>query len=275
LTPPVALTIAGSDSGAGAGIQADLKTFAALGVFGTTAVTALTAQNTATVAAVHVPPPEFLDAQISTVLDDFEVRAVKTGMLANTTVAATVARRAELGHLPNLVVDPVLVTSSGHPLLEAGAERVYLERLFPQALVVTPNMGEAALLVRRRVINVDGMVAAALELWRSGARFVVVKGGHLADDEDAVDVVFDGDDVTLLRSPRVPSANTHGTGCTFASAIAAHLAVGDDVVTAVRAAKDFVTAAIAGAAGWKLGAGHGPLDHLGWGEQPAGDTTRR
>jgi hydroxymethylpyrimidine/phosphomethylpyrimidine kinase len=265
VTPPVVLTIAGSDSGAGAGIQADLKTFAALGVFGTTAVTALTAQNTATVAAVHVPPPEFLDAQISTVLDDFDVRAVKTGMLASATVAATVARRAELGHLPNLVVDPVLVTSSGHQLLEDGAERVYLERLFPQALVVTPNMGEAALLVRRPVTNVDGMVAAALELRRSGARFVVVKGGHLADDEDAVDVVFDGDDITLLRAARVPSANTHGTGCTFASAVAAHLAMGFDVVTAARKSKDFVTAAIAGAAAWKLGVGHGPLDHFRWG----------
>src|SRR5262249_21440810 len=149
-----------------------------------------------------------------------------------------VARRAELGDLPNLVVDPVLVSSSGDPLLEEGAERVYIDRLFPQALVITPNMREAALLLGRRVGTVDGMVAAALDPWRSGARFVVVKGGHLADDEDAVDVVFDGDDVTMLRGPRVPSANTHGTGCTFAAAIAANLAKGADVVTAARRAKD-------------------------------------
>src|SRR5262249_24913534 len=147
---------------------------------GTSAITALTAQNTATVAAAHVPPPDFLDAQISTVLADFDVRAVKRGMLASGTVAAAVALRAELGDLPNLVVDPVLVSSSGDPLLEEGAERVYIDRLFPQALVITPNMREAALLLGRRVGTVDGMVAAALDLWRSGARFVVVKGGHLA-----------------------------------------------------------------------------------------------
>ena len=263
ITPAVALTIAGSDSGGGAGIQADLKTFAALGVFGTSAITALTAQNTATVAAVHVPPAEFLDTQITTVLADFNVQAVKTGMLANAELVATVARRAAAGELPNLVVDPVLVSSNGDPLLEAGAEAAYVNMLFPQALVITPNLREAGRLVRRKLSTVDDMVAAALDLRQTGARFVVVKGGHL-DDDDAVDVVFDGDDVTMLRAARIPSANTHGTGCTFASAIAAHLARGDDVLSAARKAKDYVTTAIAGAAGWKLGAGHGPLDHMRW-----------
>jgi hydroxymethylpyrimidine kinase/phosphomethylpyrimidine kinase len=196
------------------------------------------------------------------------VRAVKTGMLASAAIIATVARRAELGDLRNLVVDPVLVTSSGHLLLEAGAERAYVDALFPQALVITPNMREAALLVGRPVGTVDDMVAAALDLWRTGARYVIVKGGHLAEDEDAVDVVFDGDDVTVLRGSRIPSTNTHGTGCTFASAVAAHLALGNDVLTAARRAKDYVTTAIAGAAGWKLGAGHGPLDHMGWSDHP-------
>src|SRR5205085_5753056 len=198
--------------------------FAALGVFGTSAITALTAQNTATVAAVHVPPPEFLDTQIGTVLADFDVRAVKTGMLANAAVVATVAGRAAAGDLPNLVVDPVLVTSNGDPLMEAGAEQAYVDGLFPHAFVITPNLREAALLVGRRLVTVDDMVAAALDLRRTGARFVIIKGGHLEHD-DAVDVVFDGDDVTLLRATRIPSTNTHGTGCTFASAIAAHLAL--------------------------------------------------
>jgi hydroxymethylpyrimidine/phosphomethylpyrimidine kinase len=268
VTPPVALTIAGSDSGGGAGIQADLKTFAALGVFGVSAITALTAQNTATVAAVHVPPPEFVDTEITTVLADFDVRAVKTGMLADRRIVDTVGRRAARGDLPNLVVDPVLVTSSGHPLMEVGAERAYVTAIFPHALVITPNMREAALLVGRAVTTVDDMVAAALALHQTGPKYVIVKGGHLSDADDAVDVVFDGNDVTMLRAPRVQSTNNHGTGCTFASAVAAHLALGDDVLTAARRAKDFVTTAIAGSAAWRLGksqAGHGPLDHFGWG----------
>ena len=263
MTPVVALTIAGSDSGGGAGIQADLKTFAALGVFGTTAVTAVTAQSTVAVTGVHRCPAAFVDQQIDAVVQDFQVRAVKTGMLAGGDIITAVARRAAAGDLPNLVVDPVLTASSGALLLEAGAEQVYVDLLFPHALVITPNLAEAALLVGRRLATADDMMAAAIDLHRTGPRFVIVKGGHL-EGGDAVDVLFDGNDITLLRAPRIASANTHGTGCTFASAVTAHLALGIDVPTAAQRAKDYVTAAIAGGAAWRLGAGHGPLDHFGW-----------
>src|SRR4051794_18775795 len=182
VTPVVALSIAGSDSGGGAGTQADLKTFAALGVFGTSAIAALTAQNTATVEGVHVPPPDFLDQQIEAVLSDFDVRAVKRGMLATAANVAVVARRAAAGALPNLVVDPVLVASTGRPLLEPDAEQAYVEQLFPSALVVTPNLREASRLLGVIVSTVDDMGAAARELHAMGPGFVVVKGGHLGDD---------------------------------------------------------------------------------------------
>ena len=232
MTPPVALTIAGSDSGGGAGIQADLKAFAANGVFGTTAITALTAQNTIGVMGVHVTPPDFVDAQITAVLADLPVAAVKTGMLATAEIVELVARRAAAGDLPNLVVDPVMVASSGDRLLDPDAESAYLERLFPHALVVTPNLREASLLVGRELTDVDDMAKAARELAGTGARYVLVKGGHLSGD--AVDVLFDGDRIHELRSPRIDTGNVHGTGCTTAAAIAAFLARGDTVVDAVR-----------------------------------------
>lgn len=266
MTPPVALTIAGSDSGGGAGIQADLKTFAANRVFGTSAITALTAQNTVGVRAVHVPPWEFLDAQISAVLADLAVAAVKTGMLATAEIIDLVARRAAAGELPQLVVDPVMVASSGDRLLEKEAEMAYLERLFPHALVITPNLREASLLVGRELTGVDDMAKAAAQLSETGARYVLVKGGHLTGD--AVDVFFDGVDIHELRSPRVDTPNVHGTGCSTAAAIAAYLARGESVLDAVRAAKAYITAAIEGAATWRLGAGHGPIDHFGWNGSP-------
>jgi hydroxymethylpyrimidine/phosphomethylpyrimidine kinase len=262
VTPPVALTIAGSDSGGGAGIQADLKTFAANGVFGTTAVTALTAQNTVGVTGVHVPPWEFVDAQITAVLTDLPVAAVKTGMLATVEMVELVARRAEAGELPLLVVDPVMVASSGDRLLDEEAETAYLERLFPHALVVTPNLREASLLVGRQLSDVADMAKAAAQLAMTGARYVLVKGGHLAGD--AIDVLFDGDQVHQLSSPRIDTVNVHGTGCTTAAAITAFLARGETVVEAVKAAKLYTRSAIEGAAGWRLGAGHGPVDHFGW-----------
>jgi len=261
--PPVALTIAGSDSGGGAGIQADLKSFAANGAFGTTAVTALTAQNTVGVIGVAVTAPEFVEAQIAAVLDDMAVAAVKTGMLATRAIIGVVAARAAAGDLPNLVVDPVMVASSGDRLLDEDAETAYLEELFPHAVLITPNLWEAGLLVGRRLTTVDDMRAAARTLRGTGARYVLVKGGHLAGD--AVDVLDDGLTAIELRAPRVTSPNVHGTGCSLSAAIAARLAGGATLVDAVRAAKDYVTAAIAGAAGWRLGAGHGPIDHFGWG----------
>jgi hydroxymethylpyrimidine/phosphomethylpyrimidine kinase len=266
MTPTVALTIAGSDSGGGAGIQADLKTFAANGVFGTSAITAVTAQNTVGVRSVNVLPWEFVDAQIGAVLADLPVAAVKTGMLATASIIDLVARRAAAGELPQLVVDPVMVASSGDRLLEREAEMAYLERLFPHALVVTPNLREASLLVGRQLTGVDDMAKAAAQLAETGARFVLVKGGHLTGD--AVDVLFDGADIHELRSPRIDTANVHGTGCTTAAAIAAFLARGDSVIDAVRAAKAYTTAAIEGGAGWRLGAGHGPIDHFGWNGSP-------
>jgi hydroxymethylpyrimidine/phosphomethylpyrimidine kinase len=263
--PPVALTIAGSDSGGGAGIQADLKSFAANGAFGTTAVTALTAQNSVGVTGVAVTAPAFVDAQIAAVLDDLPVAAVKTGMLATRAIIGVVAARAAAGDLPNLVVDPVMVASSGGRLLDEDAETAYLEELFPHAVVITPNMSEAGLLVGRRLTTVDDMRAAARTLHGTGARYVLVKGGHLTGD--AVDVLDDGSTAIELRGPRVTSANVHGTGCSLSAAIAARLAGGATVVDAVRGAKDYVATAIAGAAGWRLGAGHGPIDHFGWGSR--------
>ena len=267
MTPPVALTIAGSDSGGGAGIQADLKAFAANGVFGTTAITAVTAQNTIGVDGIHLVPAKFVDAQITSVLRDLPVAAVKTGMLATAEIVEVVSRRAVLGDLPNLVVDPVMVASSGDRLLDVDAEAAYVELLLPHAVVVTPNLREASLLVHRELHDVPGMVKAAIELASTGARYVMVKGGHL--DGEAVDVLFDGESIHELRAARIDSVNVHGTGCSTAATIAARLAHGDSVPDAVRTAKRYVTGAIAGAADWKLGAGHGPIDHFGWQEGTA------
>jgi hydroxymethylpyrimidine/phosphomethylpyrimidine kinase len=269
VNPPVALTIAGSDSGGGAGIQADLKTFAALGVFGTSAISALTAQNTTGVRAVHAVAAEFLLAQVDAVLDDLPVAATKTGMLATAANVSAVADLAAAGRLPNLVVDPVMVASSGDRLLDAEAERLYVDRLFPHARVVTPNLREAGVLVGRELRTVRDQVDAALELVKGGAELAVVKGGHAVDDaaEQAVDVVATPDgDVHELRAQRIDTRHNHGSGCTFASAVAAHLAHGLDPLDAVVQAKDYVRAAIAGGAHWTLGAGHGPLDHFLWEE---------
>jgi hydroxymethylpyrimidine/phosphomethylpyrimidine kinase len=257
VTPPVALTIAGSDSGGGAGIQADLKTFAMHGVFGTSVITALTAQNTAAVRAIEPVSPGFVAAQLKAVLDDLPVAAVKTGMLAAPATVAMIAGFA--GRLPNLVVDPVLVSSSGDRLFGSDARKAYLDLLFPLATVVTPNSREAAVLTDRPVSTVDDAIAAAEELGRAGPAWVVVKGGHLDGDGQAVDVVWHDGVVELLRAPWIETPNNHGTGCTFAAATAARLARGDDVRTALDGAKSYVHRALAGAAGWRLGAGHGPL----------------
>jgi hydroxymethylpyrimidine/phosphomethylpyrimidine kinase len=271
-TPPVALTIAGSDSGGGAGIQAGLLTFASLGVHGTSAVTALTAQNTVGVTGVHVPPVEFLLAQVEAVLDDLAVAATKTGMLATEEVVRAVAGLAAAGRLPNLVVDPVLVSSTGARLLDPGAERAYRDALFPNALVVTPNTREATALLGTPVETVTEAREAARRLGDLGPAWVVVKGGHLADDDgEAVDVVYQraSGELSELRLPRVPTRNDHGTGCTFGAAIAAGLARGAGVPDALDAAKRFVHAGLASSAGWRLGAGHGPVGKLGaWSTAP-------
>lgn len=264
VTPSVALTIAGSDSGGAAGVQADLKTFAAHGVFGTSAITAVTAQNTLGVQAIHLVPTEHVDAQITSVVADLRPAAVKTGLLATAATVAAVAGRAARGELPNLVVDPVMVATTGRRLLEPDAERAYLELLVPQALVVTPNLREASVLVQRELSSVDDMTVAARRLAETGARYVVIKGGHLAGPE-AVDVVWDGTDARVLSAPRVATANVHGTGCTLSAAMAANLALGVAPFDAVERAKTFLTRALEGAAGWTLGSGQGPVDAMGWG----------
>ncbi len=263
VNPPVALTIAGSDSGGGAGIQADLKTFAALGVFGTSVLTAVTAQNTTAVLGVRTLEPTFVDLQIEAVLADLPVAAVKTGMLATAATVAVVARRAAAGDLPRLVVDPVMVSSTGAPLLDDDGVAAYLDLLLPHAAVCTPNMREAALLATMAVTDVAGMEKAARRLAEYGPAVIVVKGGHLGGDV-APDVVLAEGVLTVLDGPRVVTANDHGTGCSLSAATAAHLARGTAAVAAVEEAKAFVAAALAGAASWTLGAGHGPLDHFGW-----------
>jgi hydroxymethylpyrimidine/phosphomethylpyrimidine kinase len=277
--PPVALSIAGSDSGAGAGIQADIKTMGALGVLATTAITAVTAQSTVEVREVLQVPPSMVDAQIGAVVDDMDVVAVKTGMLGTPDVVETVARRAVAGDLPRLVVDPVMVASTGRALLAAEGIEAYRRVLLPQALIVTPNLWEAALLsgvdpaLGERLVDVAGMVEAARRIHALGPAWVLVKGGHLPgvgvpghrDAPEVVsDVLFDGSEVTVVSQPLVDTANTHGTGCSLSAAIAAELALGATVPDAVDAARAFVHRALLGGASWRLGKGHGPLDHLGW-----------
>ena len=237
-TPPTALTIAGSDSGGGAGAQADLKTFAALRVHGTCALTAVTAQNTAEVRGVVALEPTFVQQQVETVLDDFAVGSVKTGMLATAATVAAVADLAQRGLLPRLVVDPVLVSSTGHRLLEPAGVAAYLQQLLPHALVVTPNLREAAVLGDTDVESLrplEARVAVAERIRATGARYVVVKGGHLTDSAD--DVVAGPDGIFVLPGERVDTGNDHGTGCSLSAAIAAHLARGATVPEAITQAK--------------------------------------
>ena len=261
-----ALTIAGSDSGGGAGIQADLKTFAAFGVYGTSALAALTAQNTVAVTAMHLVPPEFVVAQIDAVVADLGCDAVKTGMLATAGIVAAVAGAIARLQLPNVVVDPVMVAKSGDHLLAAEAVDAVRRQLLPLARVVTPNVPEAEVLTGLTIRTRDDALAAARALRALGAAAVVVKGGHL-DRADIVDVLIDGDRAVEIVGERVPGVHTHGTGCTFASAIAARLALGDEIEAAVRAAQAYVREAMR--TGVPLGRGHRPLDHL-WRARAAG-----
>jgi hydroxymethylpyrimidine/phosphomethylpyrimidine kinase len=267
-TPPTALTIAGSDSGGGAGAQADLKTFAALHVHGTCALTAVTAQNTAEVRGVVALEPTFVQQQIETVLDDFAVAAVASIPVFTAATVAVVSDLAQRG-LPRLVVDPVLVSSTGHRLLEAAGVAAYLEQLLPHALVVTPNLREAAVLGDTDVESLralEARVAVAERIRATGAHYVVVKGGHLTDSAD--DVVAGPDGTVVLPGERVDTGNDHGTGCSLSAAIAAHLTRGATVPEAITRSKLFVARALAGGAAWRLGAGHGPLDHFGWSGAP-------
>jgi hydroxymethylpyrimidine/phosphomethylpyrimidine kinase len=271
VTPLVALTIGGSDSGGGAGIQADLKTFAAHGLYGTCALSAVTAQDTTGVLGVVALDPGFVATQIETVTADLPPDSVKTGMLANPGIVAVVAALAGRGVLPNLVVDPVLVSTSGHRLMGEGGVAAYRELLLPLATVCTPNLREAALLVGRPLSDLrtlEAVVAVAEELRSLGPTTVVVKGGHFVgegpQDPGSPDVVAGPDGTVVLPGARVATANDHGTGCSLSAAVAARLAQGASPLEAVAGAKDYVGRALAGAAGWHLGAGHGPIDHFGW-----------
>ncbi|MFN2488375.1 MAG: bifunctional hydroxymethylpyrimidine kinase/phosphomethylpyrimidine kinase [Actinomycetota bacterium] len=257
---PTALTIAGSDSGGGAGIQADLKVFLALGCHGMSAITALTAQNTVAVTGIHEVPAEFVIAQIDAVASDIGVDAAKTGMLASPAIVEAVAKAVEANDIGNLVVDPVMVAKSRARLLSRDAVASLRERILPLATVVTPNLYEAELLLGAELRSLADMRAAARELVALGPASVLVKGGHL-DAEESVDVFYDGDDLIELAGPRYATTDTHGTGCVLAAALAARLARRDDVRSAVLFAKDFVTGAIRH--GLRLGAGHGPVDP-GW-----------
>ena len=255
------LTIAGSDSGGGAGIQADLKTFAALGCYGMTAITALTAQNTVGVQGIHAVPPAFLQSQLQSVIEDIGVDAVKIGMLHEPGVVEVVAWAIQHYQLQRVVLDPVMVATSGDRLIADATVRVLVDQLFPLATVITPNLDEASLLLGRPIAAVSDLSGAAQALLSQGARAVLLKGGHLPGDQ-VVDVLARPGHVDMvLASARMASRNTHGTGCTLSSAIAAHLALGEPLERAVRAAREYILGAIQAGAGVQVGHGHGPLNH--------------
>jgi hydroxymethylpyrimidine/phosphomethylpyrimidine kinase len=259
---PIAVTIAGSDSSAGAGIQADLKTFAALGVYGASVIAALTAQNTRRVSAIHDVPAEFVTAQIDAVFSDLAVGAVKIGMLSRAPVIAAVAAGLDRWKAANVVLDPVMIATSGDRLLAPDAIDVLKRELIPRARVVTPNLPEAAALLDTGIAaDEDAMRAQAEGIVALGARAVLIKGGH-GEGADSVDVLLDGASVTRYAVKRIATRNTHGTGCTLSAAIAAGLAKGQDLAAAVRLAKAYVTDAIAAADRLAVGHGHGPLHHF-------------
>jgi hydroxymethylpyrimidine/phosphomethylpyrimidine kinase len=257
---PVALTIAGSDSGGGAGIQADIKAMEANGVFATSAIAAVTAQNTETVVEAHDLPPSLVAAQIDAVAEDMDVKAAKTGMLSAPEIIEVVADRVQAHDLQPFVVDPVMISKSGFKLLQDEAIDTLLDELLPLATVITPNVHEASHLTGLDIDTVEDLRTAGEALYERGPDAVLVKGGHLSDTDQAVDVLVDGTDVRRFAAPRIDTEHTHGTGCTYASSIAANLAKGHDLHTAVDRAKRYVTGAIRHAL--PLGKGRGPTNHF-------------
>ncbi|MCK4286075.1 MAG: bifunctional hydroxymethylpyrimidine kinase/phosphomethylpyrimidine kinase [Candidatus Lokiarchaeota archaeon] len=255
------LTIAGSDSGGGAGIQADLKTFSARGVYGMSVITALTAQNTMGVQSIYEIDPSFIGEQIDSVMSDIGSDVWKTGMLANTEIIRIVADKARKYTIKLLVIDPVMIAKSGDYLLNPAAVETLISELIPLAYVITPNHHEAQALTNINIKNLADARKSAKEIHNQGAQNVVIKGGHLPDIKNAIDLLYDGTNFTEFHAPRINTKNTHGTGCTFASAIAAELAKGNDIKSAVHIAKAFLTAAIQKADSMRIGKGHGPTDH--------------
>jgi hydroxymethylpyrimidine/phosphomethylpyrimidine kinase len=256
---PKAMTIAGSDSGGGAGIQADLKTFAALGVYGTSVITAVTAQNTTSVLAIAEVPEEVIIHQIDGVIEDIGADAIKTGMLSSTSIIEVVADRIDAWGIQNVVVDPVMVAKSGDALLHPTAVRSLIEHLLPLALVITPNLPEAQVLSGTTILDDETEEEAARVIGAKGPKYVVIKGGH-RESTDAVDLVYDGRTVERLSGPRYVTPNTHGTGCTFSAAIAANLALGKPPEQAIVLAKEYLSGAIRES--FPIGAGHSPVNHF-------------
>jgi len=255
-----ALTIAGSDSGGGAGIQADLKTFTAFGVFGTSAITALTAQNTIGVQGIHEIDPEFVRKQIRSVLDDIGADAIKTGMLANPEIVKVVADIIKEYNLNNIVVDPVMIAKSGDSLLSKDACKTVINELIPLSKVVTPNIHEAESILNMNINSLEDMKKAGKNIYEMGCEWVVIKGGHMDEDENATDVVYNGKEYFLLSEHRYNTKNSHGTGCTFSSAITAGLAKNYTPLKAIQQAKAFISMAIKD--GIEIGSGHGPTNHF-------------
>ena len=260
--PPAVLTIAGSDPSGGAGIQADLKTFSALGAYGTSVITALTAQNTQGVSAVYVVPTEFVIAQLETLVADVRLDAIKIGMLANADIVGAVGAFLRRHPYEHVVLDPVMVATSGDRLLADDAVAA-IRDLLPLASLITPNVAEAATLLQtppaRTVADLRGQASALREM---GAVRVLIKGGHLDDDREAVDLLLDIDDEVVLRAPRIDTVNTHGTGCTLSSALAALRPQRDSWLQAAQDAKSWLTSALAAADGLQIGHGHGPVHHF-------------
>jgi hydroxymethylpyrimidine/phosphomethylpyrimidine kinase len=263
MTPiPIVVSIAGSDPSGGAGIQADLKTFSALGAYGGAVMTALTAQNTRGVTGIHNVPPEFVALQIDTVFADLRVDAVKIGMISTADIARAVARSLRGAGARNVVLDPVMIAKSGHALLDPTAVAALREELVPLATVITPNLPEAGVLLDGGMPQtLDDMRRAVRALHRLGPRYVYLKGGHLGGDESP-DLLYDGETTVELTAPRIHTANTHGTGCTLSSAIAALLPQRPDVRRAVEDAKAYLSAAIAASDRLRVGSGHGPVHHF-------------
>jgi hydroxymethylpyrimidine/phosphomethylpyrimidine kinase len=259
---PIAVTIAGSDASGGAGIQADLKTFSALGVYGASVITALTAQNTLGVTGIHDVPAHFVTAQMDAVFSDLDVGAVKIGMLSQAKVIAAVAAGLQRHKQDKIVLDPVMVAASGDRLLAPEAVAVLREMLIPRALLLTPNLPEAAALLESALAQSENeMQAQGEKLLALGPRAVLIKGGH-GKGAESVDLLIEPNVLTRLAAARIDTANTHGTGCTLSSAIAAGLAKGLDLAEAVRQAKAYVTAAIAASNDLSIGKGHGPVHHF-------------
>ncbi len=262
MTTPVALTIAGSDSSGGAGIQADLKTFAALGVYGASVITALTAQNTTGVTGIHSVPAEFVTAQIDAVFGDLEVGAVKIGMVAQLTAIDAIAKGLARWSPKHVVLDPVMVATSGDRLLASDAVEALRTKLIPRASLITPNLPEAAALLDEPLATDEaGIESQGRRLLAFGCQAVLIKGGH-GQGPESTDYLVNGDGVVALAAPRIATKNTHGTGCSLSSAIAAGLAKGEDMETAVRHAKAWISAAIAAADRFSVGHGHGPVHHF-------------